>query len=184
MDEYIKREAALALVKPDAPEDEKVAVTIATAKNSFGALYSVRLPPTLHRCVMDGGYPMATVIIGHITAQYARGKMDTRLTNAITSAPTVARRWTEATTVRLIDANALMEEAYAEGAYGYVDAKQIADAPIIDAVEVTRCRNCIGRSTWYNDAEYGCAVCGMSGMYPKSEDGFCSYGIRKDGDEG
>ena len=82
---------------------------------------------------------------------------------------------------RLIDANALIKEAYAEGAYGYVDAKQIADAPTIDAVEVIRCRNCIGRSTWYNDAKYGCAVCGMSGMYPKSEDGFCSYGIRKDG---
>ena len=32
MDEYIKRKAALALVKPDAPEDEKAAVTIATAK--------------------------------------------------------------------------------------------------------------------------------------------------------
>ncbi len=32
MDEFIKREAALALVKPDAPEDEKAAVTIATAK--------------------------------------------------------------------------------------------------------------------------------------------------------
>ena len=32
MDEYIKREAALALVKPDAPEDEKAAVTIGTAK--------------------------------------------------------------------------------------------------------------------------------------------------------
>lgn len=32
MDEYIKREEALALVKPDAPEDEKSAVTIATAK--------------------------------------------------------------------------------------------------------------------------------------------------------
>ena len=32
MDEYIKRKAALALVQPDAPEDEKAAVTIATAK--------------------------------------------------------------------------------------------------------------------------------------------------------
>lgn len=32
MAEYIEREAALALVKPDAPEDEKAAVTIATAK--------------------------------------------------------------------------------------------------------------------------------------------------------
>ena len=84
---------------------------------------------------------------------------------------------------RLIDADALIKEANEEGAYGYVDAKQIADALTIDAVEVTHCRNCIGRSTWYNDAEYGCAVCGMSGMYPKSEDSFCSYGIRKDGEE-
>ena len=83
---------------------------------------------------------------------------------------------------RLIDADALIKEANAEGAYGYVDAKQIAEAPTINAVEVVRCRDCIGRSTWYNDAEYGCAVCGMSGMYPKSEDGFCSYGIRKGGD--
>lgn len=32
MTEYIEREAALALVRPDAPEDEKAAVTIATAK--------------------------------------------------------------------------------------------------------------------------------------------------------
>ena len=32
MDDYIKRAAALALVRPDAPEDEKAAVTIATAK--------------------------------------------------------------------------------------------------------------------------------------------------------
>lgn len=32
MDDYIKRKDALALVRPDAPEDEKAAVTIATAK--------------------------------------------------------------------------------------------------------------------------------------------------------
>lgn len=32
MAEYIDKEAALALVKPDAPEDEKAAITIATAK--------------------------------------------------------------------------------------------------------------------------------------------------------
>lgn len=32
MAEYIKREVALSLVKPDAPEDEKCAITIATAK--------------------------------------------------------------------------------------------------------------------------------------------------------
>ena len=39
---------------------------------------------------------------------------------------------------RLIDANALIKEANADGAYGYVDAKQIADAPTVDAVEVVR----------------------------------------------
>lgn len=32
MADYIDKEAALALVKPDAPEDEKAAITIATAK--------------------------------------------------------------------------------------------------------------------------------------------------------
>lgn len=34
MDDYIKRKDALALVRPDAPEDEKAAVTIATAKKT------------------------------------------------------------------------------------------------------------------------------------------------------
>lgn len=38
---------------------------------------------------------------------------------------------------RLIDANALIKEANADGAYGYVDAKQIADAPTVDAVPVS-----------------------------------------------
>lgn len=47
MAEYFEREAALALVRPDAPEDEKTVVTIATAKNSFGALCSEHPLPTL-----------------------------------------------------------------------------------------------------------------------------------------
>ena len=38
--------------------------------------------------------------------------------------------------MRLIDADALIEEALTEGAYGYVDAKQIAIAPTVDAVPV------------------------------------------------
>ena len=41
---------------------------------------------------------------------------------------------------RLIDANALIKEANADGAYGYVDTKQIADAPTVDAVEVVHGR--------------------------------------------
>ena len=44
--------------------------------------------------------------------------------------------------MRLIDADAIIKEANADGAYGYVDAWQIADAPTIDAVEVVRCKDC------------------------------------------
>ena len=38
---------------------------------------------------------------------------------------------------RLIDADALIKEACADGAYGYVDALQIANAPTVDAVPVS-----------------------------------------------
>ena len=47
----------------------------------------------------------------------------------------------------LIDANELIKEANEDGAYGYVDAKQIADAPTVDAVPVIRCRECKHRYT-------------------------------------
>ena len=52
-------------------------------------------------------------------------------------------------------------------------------APTVDAVEVVRCKECIGQSTWFKDAENGCNVCGMSGMYPKGTFDFCSYGERR-----
>ena len=39
--------------------------------------------------------------------------------------------------MRLIDADALIEEALTEGAYGYVDALQIANAPTVDAMPVS-----------------------------------------------
>ena len=39
--------------------------------------------------------------------------------------------------MRLVDADALIKEALAEGAYGYVDALQIANAPTVDAVPVS-----------------------------------------------
>ena len=38
--------------------------------------------------------------------------------------------------MRPIDADALMDEANSDGAYGYVDAKQISDVPTIDAVPI------------------------------------------------
>ena len=89
--------------------------------------------------------------------------------------------------MRLIDANALIKEANAEGAYGYVDAKQIADAPTVDAAPVVRCWECehwkpfgskAGNS--FLDMEYiGC--CEFTN-YCCSESDFCSYGKRKEGD--
>lgn len=52
MDEYIKRKEALALVRPDAPEDEKTAVTIATAKKLVRSILhrtpSADVAPVVH----------------------------------------------------------------------------------------------------------------------------------------
>lgn len=88
---------------------------------------------------------------------------------------------------RLIDANALIEEAYAEGAYGYVDALQIAIAPTVDAVEIVRCEKC------KNAEPYDCTIDGTIHRlyeckkdkaaigYNKvvAKDDFCSCGERK-----
>lgn len=68
-----------------------------------------------------------------------------------------------------------------EYAHGWNCAVEIIEnAKAVDAVPVVRCEDCIGKSTWFKDAENGCQVCGMSGMYPKSENDYCSYGERKD----
>ena len=84
---------------------------------------------------------------------------------------------------RLIDATPFMKDGWHLVKTGesnvFITSISLADVSTVDAVPVVRCRDCIGRSTWYNDAEYGCAVCGMSGMYPKSESGYCSYGLRR-----
>ena len=44
--------------------------------------------------------------------------------------------------MRLIDADVLLNEANSDGAYGYVDAKQISEVPTVNAVEVVRCKDC------------------------------------------
>ena len=87
---------------------------------------------------------------------------------------------------RLIDADAFLKDIltagigktiieYSESDIGYMIRKR----PTVDAVEVIRCKDCIGQSTWFKDAETGCEICGMSGMYPKGEFDFCSYGDRR-----
>ena len=79
---------------------------------------------------------------------------------------------------RLIDANALIKEANADGAYGYVDAKQIADAPTVDAVPVVRCRDC---KHWPKDVP-GCTDfvgrCELAN-YMVGATGYCVYGDRR-----
>ena len=76
---------------------------------------------------------------------------------------------------RLIEADELIKEAYAEGAYGYVDAKQIADAPTVDAMPVRHgqwetnsdrsdtliCSVCkCGFDMWKHDLHNFCPNCG------------------------
>ena len=83
--------------------------------------------------------------------------------------------------MRLIDADALIEEALTEGAYGYVDAKQIADAPTVDAVEVVRCKDCI-----YSYEEFGFIYCtfGPYGDCKVPSQFYCAEGKRKRGARG
>ena len=73
--------------------------------------------------------------------------------------------------MRLIDADALMDEANSDGAYGYVDAKQILEAPTVDAVPVVRCLECkhLGFCGDATNLE-------VMGFY-----GYCSRGERKEG---
>ena len=81
--------------------------------------------------------------------------------------------------MRLIDGDALMHEANSDGAYGYVDAKQISEAPTIDAVEVVRCREC-KHMIPQSHTRYCTVWNAVNGM---GDDGFCNYGERKEGAE-
>ena len=84
---------------------------------------------------------------------------------------------------RLIDADVLMNEANSDGAYGYVDAKQISEAPTIDAVEIVRCKDCKHykpqkkSAHWENRANY----CNRIVTIKVQPYDFCSYGERKEG---
>ena len=83
--------------------------------------------------------------------------------------------------MRLIDADALIKEACAEGAYGYVDAKQIADAPTVDAVPVVRCKDCIHS---YDDLVGLCCSCGPCVDCVVQPEFYCADGKRKENDYG
>ena len=78
--------------------------------------------------------------------------------------------------MRLIDADALMDEANSDGAYGYVDAKQISEALTVDAVPVVRCEYCNK-----GHPELGMNGCVWCVRYSRdmNTDDFCSYGEQK-----
>lgn len=79
--------------------------------------------------------------------------------------------------MRLIDADKLeRKEFYGnEYCFDYVDAKDIDNAPTVDAVPVVRCKDCK-----YYDIGGSCIICGFQSRKP---DDFCSYGERKEGAE-
>ena len=81
---------------------------------------------------------------------------------------------------RLIDANALIKEANEDGAYGYVDAFQIANAPTADAVEVVRCRECKFGS-WDSETDDAMVCVRTNDGFWRSGNDFCSRGERKEG---
>lgn len=62
MAEYIERTAALALVRPDAPEDEKAAVTIATAKKLVRSIVR-RTPAADVAPVVHGRWKASSVLL-------------------------------------------------------------------------------------------------------------------------
>ena len=98
---------------------------------------------------------------------------------------------------RLIDSDSLLRKIH-DTAEGLADCDQqnaawalrkyavrdIMDAETVDAVEVVRCRDCKhwDSETWFCDNHSTVGHHGLEwNMF--SEDDFCSYGERKDGDE-
>lgn len=50
---------------------------------------------------------------------------------------------------------------------------------VVDAEPVVRCKDCVGKSSWYQDVN-GFDICGMSGLYIVENNDYCSYGERKE----
>mgnify|MGYP000017150293 CR=1 FL=1 len=83
--------------------------------------------------------------------------------------------------MRLIDGDTLWKKLDDETWYDNADRDEIAlpfvaDAPTVDAVVVTRCKDC----KYYNPDEYECG-CDFAGGLPYIKpDDFCSYGEPKE----
>jgi hypothetical protein len=80
---------------------------------------------------------------------------------------------------RLIDADALsiqvMDASYWDNQDEDVIWNLVQDAPIVDAVEVVRCKDCLFK---LKPKQYGDLECGILRV-PMKNDDFCSYGERR-----
>lgn len=196
MAEYIEREAALALVRPDAPEDEKAAVTIATAKKLVRGI--VRRTPAADVKKMSDGY--------HTFADL----YEQRLVLSAALAKNNPHAWKskrhEDGSVPFGGGWFIMGFDTDEGCYTYhyelkdwdlfqckeldkgkpwdghtsKDVRRLLSIPAADVAPVVRCRDCI-----YTRKLYGRLVCkyGTCSGCILREDFFCANGVtRKDGD--
>lgn len=82
----------------------------------------------------------------------------------------------------LISRSALREEHLKRDFFPAITRHLIDNAPAVDAVPVVRCKDCIGKDTWYKNEEFGVYICGLSGLYIVEDNDFCSYAERKEGD--
>ena len=58
--------------------------------------------------------------------------------------------------------------------------KLIQDVPVVEAVEVVRCKDCAYKEMIVCAKESERVICSISGMHRKGENDFCSFGERKD----
>lgn len=91
---------------------------------------------------------------------------------------------------RLIDANRALEIVYKRGiahpnAYYLTNYAMaiLQEAPTVDAVEVVRCRNC-KYGDWDSKPDDAMVCMRTKDGFWRSGNDFCSFGKRKDGDEG
>ena len=129
---------------------------------------------------MGGGWNIIEAVLLLPKEVYQAAAICGMIAEAIT-APTAGQRWTEVLTMRLIDADKL-DWWYK----GRNIRRVIDDAPTVDAVVVTRCKDCVH---WDDDPDTYGADYGPKGKCMKSfetmcADDFCSYGERKDGGDG
>lgn len=90
--------------------------------------------------------------------------------------------------MKLIDADRLLTDRMKSKYYHLPNGDtaipiiDIEDAPTIDAVEVVRCKDCKW-SDWYMtlNGEHRC-YCMEHGSLGHTDDDFCSYGEREDGE--